>query len=307
MYKGKKISQKVSKGKTATKFHHLLLFQRPASTSTLAVPALSSYNLLKSSTDCFFKFNLFGVSILRSMTIGFGCCLDSKLGMRCRSPGLIVRGLGPGTGREVDFDGGRPVTGFMGVLGYTGRAKPVIVGTRFTEAGMLGRRNSVAEAGLRSEPVGDMALMGDACSLCEDDGTAGGALLGAVAYGDSSLIDNPGSLVSPGRAIPPCGWYTFLAFGSYVLVVVDVGAGADLSVSSTCAAVRVFLFGILKLAEKPETGLLLVCVFDRPEVEVEVELRVPDFSSETCSQRGGIVGTCSSLGLRGAKPSVVAA
>jgi hypothetical protein len=265
MYKRKRYPNREQKRKTATEYHYLLLFHRPASTSTLAVPALSSYSLLKSSTDCFFRFSLFGVNILRSMTIGFSCCLDSKLGMRCKRPGLIVRGFGPGTGREVDFDGGRPVTGFTGVLGYTGRARPVIVGTRFTEAGMLGRRNSVAEAGLRSEPVGDMALTGDARSLCVDDGTAGGALLGAAAYCDSLFIDNPGNLVSPGRAIPPCGWYTFLAFGSYVFVVVDAGAGAYLSASSTCAAVRVFLFGILKLAEKPETGLLAVCVFDRPE------------------------------------------
>jgi hypothetical protein len=48
--------------------NYLLLFHRPASTSTLAVPARSSYNLLKSSTDCFFKFNLLGVNILRSTT-----------------------------------------------------------------------------------------------------------------------------------------------------------------------------------------------------------------------------------------------
>jgi hypothetical protein len=48
--------------------NYLLLFHRPASTSTLAVPARSSYNLLKSSTDCFFKFNLLGVNILRSIT-----------------------------------------------------------------------------------------------------------------------------------------------------------------------------------------------------------------------------------------------
>jgi hypothetical protein len=197
--------------------------------------------------------------------------------------------------------------GLFGVLGYTGRARPVIVGMRFAEAGMLGRRNSVAEAGLRSEPVGDVTLIGDACSLGEKDGVAGDDRLGE--YRDSSLVDRPGSLVSPGRAIPPWGWwYTFRVFGSYVFVVVG-GAGADVAASSTCAAVRVFLLGIVKLAEEPETGLLAVCLFDRAEAEarIEVELRVPDFSSETWSQRAGIGGACSSLGLRGAKPSVVAA
>jgi hypothetical protein len=191
--------------------------------------------------------------------------------------------------------------GFTGVLGYTGRAKPVMVGMRFAEAGMLGRRNSVADAGLVSEPVGDVTLIGDACSLCENDGVAGDDLLGECC--DLSLVDRPGSLVSPGRAIPPCGWwYMFLAFGSYVFVVVG-GAGADLSASSTCAAVRVFLLGILKLAEEPRTGPLAACLLGRAEAdaEIEVELRVPDFSSKI------IGGACSSFGLRGAKPSVVAA
>jgi hypothetical protein len=175
--------------------------------------------------------------------------------------------------------------GFTGVLGYTGRAKPVMVGMRFAEAGMLGRRNSVADAGLVSEPVGDVTLIGD--------GVAGDDLLGECC--DLSLVDRPGSLVSPGRAIPPCGWwYMFLAFGSYVFVVVG-GAGADLSASSTCAAVRVFLLGILKLAEEPRTGPLAACLLGRAEADAEIEVELI------------IGGACSSFGLRGAKPSVVAA
>jgi hypothetical protein len=77
----------------------------------------------------------------------------------------MARGFGPGTGREVDLEGGRPVTGFIGVLGYTGRAKPVMVGIRFAEAGTLGRRNSIADEGLELESSGDVVVTGDACSL----------------------------------------------------------------------------------------------------------------------------------------------
>lgn len=93
----------------------LFLFHFPASTRALAVPARSSYNLRRSSTDCFFRFNFFGVSILRSMPAGG--CRDSKLGMRWSRPGLTARGFGPGTGKEVDLEGGRPVTGLTVLLG----------------------------------------------------------------------------------------------------------------------------------------------------------------------------------------------
>jgi hypothetical protein len=78
---------------------------------------------------------------------------------------------------------------------------------------------------------------------------------------------------------------------------------------STCAAVRVFLFGMLSLVVKVEVGELLVWMFGKVDVEVveEVELRVPDFLSDTSSHRGGGGGVLLSSGLRGAKPSVVAA
>ena len=53
-------------------------------------------------------------------------------------------------------------------------------GTRFAEAGMLGRRNSVADAGLVSGiGGGEMVVIGDARSLCvKGGGTGGGALFG---------------------------------------------------------------------------------------------------------------------------------
>jgi hypothetical protein len=96
----------------------------PASTSTLAVPALSSYNFLKSSTLCFLRFNLFGVSIFLSTTpllLPFTLCgRCSKLGILCNNPGLIVLGFGPGTGKDVDFELGRPVMGFGGGEGVEG-------------------------------------------------------------------------------------------------------------------------------------------------------------------------------------------
>ena len=73
--------------------------------------------------------------------------------MRLSSPGLTERGFAAGTGRLVDFDGGRPVMGWMCVFvvgaGYTGRARPVICGARLAN-GTLGLRFSVALAGLGS-------------------------------------------------------------------------------------------------------------------------------------------------------------
>lgn len=39
---------------------------------------------------------------------------DSNDGIRCSNPADGVRGLGPGTGNEVDFEGGRFVYGFGG-------------------------------------------------------------------------------------------------------------------------------------------------------------------------------------------------
>lgn len=44
-----------------------------------------------------------------------GGLLDvSNDGIRCSNPADGVRGLGPGTGNEVDFEGGRFVYGFGG-------------------------------------------------------------------------------------------------------------------------------------------------------------------------------------------------
>lgn len=54
-----------------------------------------------------------------------------------------------------------------------------MVGVRFAEAGMEGRRNSVAEEGLGSEGEEERAFMGEDCSLCVMEGMEGGALFGA--------------------------------------------------------------------------------------------------------------------------------
>lgn len=89
----------------------LMLLCLPTSTSTCAVPALSSYSLLKSSTEVFFRLSFRGAN--RSGSGLFAC---SRLGMRLSNPGLIVLGFAAGTGRLVDLEGGRPVVGFMYAL-----------------------------------------------------------------------------------------------------------------------------------------------------------------------------------------------
>jgi hypothetical protein len=106
-------------------------------TSTLAVPALSSYSLLKSSTDCFLRVIFLGRNIpLTGLSSGFGVSVlkFSKLGMRCIKLGLGVRSLGAelGTGRIDAFVGtGWFMMGTWGVVGYTGRARELMLGLRF--------------------------------------------------------------------------------------------------------------------------------------------------------------------------------
>jgi hypothetical protein len=189
-----------------------------------------------------------------------------------------------------------------------------MVGMRFAEAGMLGRRNSTADEGLGVELSGDVVLTGDARSLCVDDGTGGGALFGTGLCVAPPSTDRLGRFASPGKAIAPCCWLPFLAFESCVFhdgvdVAAGVGVTANFSMLSTCAAVRVFLFGMLSFPAKEEVGEFSVWIFSKAEVEagIEVELRIPDFSSETWSHRGGSGGAVPSSGFRGAKPSVVAA
>lgn len=86
----------------------------------------------------------------------FDCSND---GIFCNSAGDGVRGLGPGTGRDVDLEGGRPVTGFT--VGYTGRASEVMFGARFVDVGRLGRRNSLMRV-VAATTVGEaLAVFGD--------------------------------------------------------------------------------------------------------------------------------------------------
>ena len=85
-----------------------------------------------------------------------GAGLDvSKDGMRWRIPADGVRGFVPGTGREVDLEAGRLVTGWMG------RASDVMVGLLLADADQLGRRNSEAA---------DVALDGESVSALVDVG-----------------------------------------------------------------------------------------------------------------------------------------
>lgn len=109
----------------------------PASTKVFAVPALSSYSLRRSSTLAFFMLSFRG--LMGGARAG-GLLDVSKEGILCSSPGEIARGFGPGTGSDVDLEGGRFVTGCA--EGYTGRAREVMFGALLADAGQLGLRNS---------------------------------------------------------------------------------------------------------------------------------------------------------------------
>lgn len=76
------------------------------------------------------------------------------------------------------------------------------MGTRFAEAGILGRRNSTAEEGFGPALDGDMVVTGELCSLWVKAGGAGATFLGTVS---SATVVKDGSLASPGNAIAPCG------------------------------------------------------------------------------------------------------
>jgi hypothetical protein len=131
-----------------------------------------------------------------------------------------------------------------------------MVGMRFAEAGMMGRRKPSAEAGMVSD-AGDQGavVIGEVRSLCvKGGGTGGGALFGAEVRAVTSSMAKADKFARPGNAIAPCG--RSIVHVSCVQdgfeADVGVGAMAVFSTLSTCAAVRVFLFGSL-IASKSGT------------------------------------------------------
>jgi hypothetical protein len=78
-----------------------------------------------------------------------------------------------------------------------------MVGMRFAEAGMLGRRNSTADVGLVSEFGGEVVLMGDSLPLCVGEGTGGGARFGTRAGVVALFVERLDKFASPGKAIAP--------------------------------------------------------------------------------------------------------
>lgn len=75
------------------------------------------------------------------------------------------------------------------------------MGTRFPEAGIEGRRNSVADAGGgvvadEGDLEGEIALVEGLMALCVSDGRLGV---------EAAAVLSPGNFASPGKAIPPEG------------------------------------------------------------------------------------------------------